>query len=163
MNDYNQRLLRFRETTSNYWLENSEELLQKRLASTPNTNRAKNIIYFLGDGMSLTTVAAARIFQAQLNGRRGEENVLSFEKFPHFALSKVRFRCGTVLFNSSTHLTEYFASFFLVGFFSISYNLGICRNIFYDFVYSSLIRLACLVAIFHLLRSLFIFPNRRIA
>lgn len=89
---YNEQELKSREATSNYWLESSEELLQQRLARTHNTNQAKNIIYFLGDGMSLTTVAAARMFQGQLNGRRGEDDVLSFEKFPHFALSKVWFK-----------------------------------------------------------------------
>ena len=50
--------------------------------------RAKNVILFLGDGMSLTTVAAARILEGQRKGNPGEENVLSWEQFPHTALSK---------------------------------------------------------------------------
>src|SRR5688572_27891710 len=50
--------------------------------------KAKNVIVFLGDGMSLTTVAAARIFEGQRNGSAGEENALAFERFPHTALSK---------------------------------------------------------------------------
>ena len=50
--------------------------------------RARNVIVFLGDGMSLTTVAAARIFDGQRNGRPGEEHLLSWERFPHTALSK---------------------------------------------------------------------------
>lgn len=50
--------------------------------------RAKNVIVFLGDGMSLPTVAAARILEGQRAGRAGEENALSFERFPHTALSK---------------------------------------------------------------------------
>ncbi len=50
--------------------------------------RAKNVIVFLGDGMSLTTVAAARILEGQRNGRTGEENLLSWERFPHTAFSK---------------------------------------------------------------------------
>ncbi len=49
---------------------------------------AKNIILFLGDGMSLPTVAAARILEGQLNGQSGEENRLSWEHFPATALSK---------------------------------------------------------------------------
>lgn len=44
---------------------------------------AKNIIFFLGDGMSLTTVAATRMYIGN------ENQSLSFEKFPHFGLSKV--------------------------------------------------------------------------
>ncbi|WP_417475158.1 alkaline phosphatase [Luteimonas mephitis] len=50
--------------------------------------RAKNVIVFLGDGMSLTTVAAARILDGQRKGRPGEENQLAWETFPATALSK---------------------------------------------------------------------------
>jgi alkaline phosphatase len=50
--------------------------------------RARNLILFVGDGMSLTTVAAARIFEGQRRGQPGEENLLSFERFGHTALSK---------------------------------------------------------------------------
>ena len=49
---------------------------------------ARNVILFIGDGMSLTTVAAARIFEGQQHGRPGEENQLSFEKYPATAFSK---------------------------------------------------------------------------
>src|SRR5690606_5300697 len=45
-------------------------------------------IVFLGDGMSLTTVAAARIFAGQREGGPGEENLLSWERFPATAFSK---------------------------------------------------------------------------
>src|SRR5690606_34992103 len=47
-----------------------------------------NVIVFLGDGMSLTTVAAARIFEGQRDGRPGEEHLLAWEDFPHTAFSK---------------------------------------------------------------------------
>lgn len=50
--------------------------------------RAKNVIVFLGDGMSLPTVAAARILEGQRRGDSGEENRLSWETFPATALSK---------------------------------------------------------------------------
>lgn len=50
--------------------------------------RAKNVILFVGDGMSLTTVAAARILDGQRKGGSGEENRLSWERFPATALSK---------------------------------------------------------------------------
>ena len=49
---------------------------------------ARNVIVFLGDGMSLTTVAAARILDGQRQGRSGEENLLSWEQFPHTGFSK---------------------------------------------------------------------------
>ncbi|MBX9402201.1 alkaline phosphatase [Lysobacter sp. BMK333-48F3] len=50
--------------------------------------KAKNVILFVGDGMSLTTVAAARILAGQQRGAPGEENRLSWERFPATALSK---------------------------------------------------------------------------
>ena len=59
-----------------------------------NSNIAKNIILFIGDGMSLTTLTASRIYKAQFKGRKikkhvkGEESHLTFQKFPHVALSK---------------------------------------------------------------------------
>lgn len=50
--------------------------------------KARNVILFLGDGMSLTTVAAARILDGQRRGNPGEENLLSWERFPATAFSK---------------------------------------------------------------------------
>lgn len=50
--------------------------------------RARNLILFVGDGMGPTTVAAARILEGQQRGGTGEENLLSFESFPHTAYSK---------------------------------------------------------------------------
>ncbi|HDS1220236.1 TPA: alkaline phosphatase [Stenotrophomonas maltophilia] len=50
--------------------------------------KARNVILFLGDGMSLTTVAAARIYEGQKKGGSGEENLLSWERFPATAFSK---------------------------------------------------------------------------
>lgn len=50
----------------------------------PNKDKvAKNVILFLGDGMSLATVAATRSYI------KDETESLSFEKFTHFGLSKV--------------------------------------------------------------------------
>jgi alkaline phosphatase len=50
--------------------------------------RARNVIVFIGDGMSLTTVSAARILDGQRRGQAGEENRLAWEDFPATALSK---------------------------------------------------------------------------
>jgi alkaline phosphatase len=50
--------------------------------------KAKNIILFIGDGMGISTLTAARIFEGQQKGASGEENRLSFEEFPFSALSK---------------------------------------------------------------------------
>jgi len=60
--------------------------------------RAKNVILFVGDGMGVSTITAARIFEGQKNGMygtlgsgsysAGEQNLLSFEQFPYAALSR---------------------------------------------------------------------------
>lgn len=52
-------------------------------------SRAKNVIFFLGDGMGMPTVTAARIYKGQLKGQPGEEGSLTFDEFPHTGLSKV--------------------------------------------------------------------------
>lgn len=48
--------------------------------------RARNIILFIGDGMGVSTVTAARIYDGQSRGETGEENRLAFEHFPNVAL-----------------------------------------------------------------------------
>ncbi|CAN5427950.1 alkaline phosphatase [soil metagenome] len=49
---------------------------------------AKNVILFIGDGMGVSTLTAARIYQGQLRGVDGASNRLSFETFPNLALVK---------------------------------------------------------------------------
>ena len=60
--------------------------------SLESTKYPKNVILFIGDGMSLPTVTAARILKGQkyLNVS-GEEQYLTWERFPESALLKVRF------------------------------------------------------------------------
>ena len=62
--------------------------LRATLKRTPNTRRAKNIILFVGDGMGVTTVTAARIYQGQKAGRDGVSNKLVFETLPYAAFSR---------------------------------------------------------------------------
>jgi alkaline phosphatase len=50
--------------------------------------QAKNVILFVGDGMGISTITAARILEGQLNGENGEEHQLSFESFPFAGLAK---------------------------------------------------------------------------
>lgn len=42
--------------------------------------RAKNVIFFLGDGMGVSTLTGARMLKGQLAGKNGEEALLSFEE-----------------------------------------------------------------------------------
>lgn len=71
--------------TAQWWYQNGAAEAAARGAMS---GKAKNVILFLGDGMSLTTVAAARIFEGQSKGQPGEENLLSWERFPATAFSK---------------------------------------------------------------------------
>ncbi len=50
--------------------------------------RAKNVILFIGDGMGISTITAARIYAGQKLGQTGEEYVLPFENFENVALVK---------------------------------------------------------------------------
>ena len=61
---------------------------QNRLASVAPPTRARSVILFVGDGMGVSSVTAARIYEGQKRGQPGEENLLSFEKFPQTALIK---------------------------------------------------------------------------
>lgn len=64
------------------------DVLAARIAYEPVKTPAKNVILFIGDGMGVSTVTAARIFEGQQLGKPGEEHELSWESFPHTALSK---------------------------------------------------------------------------
>ncbi|WP_036766319.1 alkaline phosphatase [Parvularcula oceani] len=70
------------------WEAQGREALAERLAVEPKTGPARNVILFIGDGMDITTISAARILGGQKQGLSGEENVLGFETLPHTALSK---------------------------------------------------------------------------
>ncbi|XP_037715100.1 membrane-bound alkaline phosphatase [Drosophila subpulchrella] len=77
------------EKNAQFWYDLAHEEIAKRLELPQMDKRkAKNVILFLGDGMSLSTVAAARIHKGQLKGNTGEEDALSFEKFPYTGLSR---------------------------------------------------------------------------
>lgn len=73
-----------------FWLDSGTASIKASEKLKANNNRAKNVILFVGDGMGISTITASRILEGQskVNNRGGEENSLSFEKFPHLALSK---------------------------------------------------------------------------
>ncbi|MDP3738077.1 MAG: alkaline phosphatase [Hyphomonadaceae bacterium] len=50
--------------------------------------RAKNVILFIGDGMGIATITAARIYAGQAKGVDGESYRLAMEQLPYSALSK---------------------------------------------------------------------------
>lgn len=92
----NNRKVPIAELEPQFWHDQANSELEKRLNAPLNKNRAKNVIFFLGDGMPISAITAARILHGQRVGFSGEEQLLSFEKFPYSGLSRVswqRFIC----------------------------------------------------------------------
>lgn len=69
------------------WFTDAEANITTKLARKQNA-QAKNVILFVGDGMGISTLTAARILEGQIAGKPGEEGYLSFETFPYTALAK---------------------------------------------------------------------------
>lgn len=72
------------------WMAQGRATVERNLALSgeQNSPRAKNVILFIGDGMSIGTVTAARILGGQLLGMSGEEHELFFETFPNLGFAK---------------------------------------------------------------------------
>ncbi|MGF1689495.1 alkaline phosphatase [Photobacterium japonica] len=75
---------------ANKWYDEGEKLLAQNIDLVDKTQTAKNIVLIVGDGMGISTLTAGRILvgQQQTDSEGGEEYALSFERFPHVALSK---------------------------------------------------------------------------
>ncbi|MFK8082360.1 MAG: alkaline phosphatase [Granulosicoccus sp.] len=75
----------------NPWFRDGVNHINSRLDSQrrqAGASPAKNVILFIGDGMGVSTLSAARILSGQRLGASGEEASLSFERFAHTALVK---------------------------------------------------------------------------
>lgn len=70
------------------WVKKGEAALLAAQKIQPKNQFAKNVILFVGDGMGVATVTAARIFDGQNKGIDGEGHLLAFETLPYVALSK---------------------------------------------------------------------------
>ncbi|XP_026092216.1 alkaline phosphatase-like [Carassius auratus] len=77
-----------KEQKADFWYVKGKDALRTSLSMKPNPHRAKNLILFLGDGMGISTVTAARILKGQMEGKTGEESILAMDMFPYLALSK---------------------------------------------------------------------------
>ena len=72
-----------------YWARKGEAALAEARRLEPGgPTRARNVILFVGDGMGITTVTAARILEGQKRGGSGEDNLLAFERLPRVAFSR---------------------------------------------------------------------------
>ena len=76
------------EREENAWFAAGRAAVRKASRFVAGETSAKNVILFVGDGMGIATVTAARILEGQRRGETGEENLLAFETLPHVAFSK---------------------------------------------------------------------------
>ena len=86
---------------ADYWNELARAEISKseKIYEKLNTRKARNVIIFVGDGMSLVTVTASRLYKSHKEGKANiEASLLFFETFPHVGLSKVT--NGIMLFGS---------------------------------------------------------------
>ena len=84
----NQSMNHSTDTTHVRWQGAARLGLVLALVLASGQSYAKNVIFFLGDGMGISTITAARIYAGQAAGATGEEYSLAFEEFPHLALIK---------------------------------------------------------------------------
>jgi alkaline phosphatase len=75
------------EDTAAYRAQGEAELQRLKADQAPRT-KARNVIVFIGDGMGVSTLTAARIFAGQAMGRDGESNVTVMDGLAHTALVK---------------------------------------------------------------------------
>lgn len=77
-----------RPESADTWKSDGWKAIDQAKRQKVRKGKAKNVILFIGDGMGVSTLTAARIFEGQQRDESGEENRLSFETFPYSALSK---------------------------------------------------------------------------
>jgi alkaline phosphatase len=74
--------------TSDGYLKAGQAELKRLAADKPNNRKARNVIIFIGDGMGVSTLTAARIFEGQQQGLDGESYVAQMDRLPYTALVK---------------------------------------------------------------------------
>ncbi|NNE65262.1 MAG: alkaline phosphatase [Pyrinomonadaceae bacterium] len=77
-----------REENAASWRSSGLEAVRRARKRKQKRRKARNVILFVGDGMGISTLTAARILEGQLRGESGEENLLSFERFSDSAFSR---------------------------------------------------------------------------
>ncbi|MBN3315750.1 PPBT protein, partial [Atractosteus spatula] len=113
-----------------FWRRQAQESLQAALSLRHNTNVAKNILLFLGDGMGITTLTAARILKGQLQNRSGEETVMTMDTFPYVGLAKtysVDFQIPDSASTATAYLCGVKSNLNTVGLSAAGRN-GVCRS-----------------------------------
>ena len=114
-----------------YWYKKGKEQIRRNevFFSAKDYGNAKNVIIFIGDGMGLSTVTAARMYK-NLEGKRNGDT-LFFEKFPYIGTMRTYSvdhyvtdgaASATAMFTGNINLTfegttllEKYPSFFFCG------------------------------------------------
>ncbi|CAI5694636.1 alkaline phosphatase, tissue-nonspecific isozyme [Oreochromis niloticus] len=118
------------EENSEFWRSQARKTLQAALDRKLNTNVARNILFFLGDGMGLTTLTAARILKGQLENQPGEETVMTMDTFPNVGLAKtysVDFQVADSAATATAYLCGVKTNLNIVGVNAAGRN-GVCRT-----------------------------------
>jgi len=103
-----------------FWNRQAINTLKRQLNKKQLHGKAKNVIFFLGDGMGLATQMATRMLKG------GEEKELAFEKFPFSGLSKT-YCANTQVADSACSATAY-----LSGVKANYGTLGLTANVLQD-------------------------------
>ena len=74
--------------SSDPWFTAAQKRLSQIKSARPEARTAKNVILFVGDGMSIATITSGGILEGQSKGGPGEGNLLSFETMPYAGLIK---------------------------------------------------------------------------
>lgn len=93
--------------SSEYYLDMATEFVQDQLEKEFNQNVAKNVILFLGDGMSMPTLAATRMYLG------GEEKSLPFEEFPFVGMARTYCLDYQVADSACSSTCLYFLTFYI--------------------------------------------------
>lgn len=78
------------------WYEGATRAIEGRIRASAATwsapaagGVARGVVLFVGDGMGMSTLTAARILSGQRRGNTGEEAQLAWDSFPAVALARV--------------------------------------------------------------------------
>jgi alkaline phosphatase len=74
------------QSADSYYVKGHNAVAARAVERSPK--KAKNVILFIGDGMGISTITAARIYAGQKKGLDGESYQLAMEKLPWSAFSK---------------------------------------------------------------------------
>lgn len=83
-------------TTTDAYRAQAMAELERIKADAPVIGKARNIILFIGDGMGVSTLTAARIHQGQRQGQDGESFVPAMDRLSNTALVKTYSHDGQV-------------------------------------------------------------------